>query len=645
MKRLERAIARRMAELLAPEFSLTPAEIVFTVPPERRFGDLSTNLPFLLAKRTREKPFLIGQRMLARLVPELSSLGREAGAAGVVATATLAGGGFLNLSLQRDLLWQYLLAPSSVRDLPVEEPGKTVVEHTSINPNKAAHIGHLRNSCLGDTLARCLRFLGHPVEVQNYIDDTGIQVADVVWGLLRHERLDLAAIRQIPDLAGRLWTSYPEYSTLLGGDEALAAERNEVHKRIEEKHEPEFSACLYVAEAVLRDQLEVMDRLGIRYDLLAHESDVIARGFFTAAAKRLKAAGILTPAQEEEHRGCWVIRYRKEDIEKIVIRSNGTVTYVGKDIAYHLWKLGLLGLDFEYRPFPTYPGGYDVWQTCSEGGQARTEFGRARAAVNVIDVRQSYLQGIIGQVLEELGDGETRRSFVHFAYEMVALTPACVRELGFPLSPEDEKRPYIEVSGRKGIAVKAADLLDRLEERSRAEVTRRNPALDSTEAVAIARSIAVGALRFFMVQYSLRTVIAFDFQQVLNFEGDSGPYLQYTLVRLASILRRLPAEETAVPAAPTALPAAEQDLFWEIVLRLSQAENTVMLAVSGRELSGIAQYAVDLCRRFNNYYHQFPVLAEKDPAVRALRVAFLGLFQRRMKEILGLLGIPVPERM
>lgn len=644
MKTLQENLRRRIAELLRDAYDLTGVEAEFTVPPERKFGDLSTTLAFALAKKTRGKPFALAGDIASRLQGRLEE----------VEEVRVAGGGFLNLFLRRDAFFRGRL-DALARPLPPPSRGvKVIVEHTSINPNKSAHIGHLRNSCLGDTLARCCRFLGYEVEVQNYIDDTGIQVADVVWGLLRHRRLDLEAIRRIPDLAAYLWELYAEANRLFAGDEELAAQRREVHQRIEEKSEPEYSVCLHVAEQVLLDHVRTMEKLGIQYDLMARESDVIALDFFKAAAAELTARGVLFPSADPEKRGCLVIHYEREKIEKIIVRSNGTITYVGKDIAYNLWKFDLLGRDFFYRPFHAYADGRVIAMTASAPATAplpvppRAGFGRGRRVYNVIDVRQSYLQNLIAQVLGQLGHPEAAAGFVHFSYEMVALTPACVRDLGLELEPGEEGKPYIEVSGRKGRAVKADDLIAMLEEKSRREVCRRNPELPEAEALKLSRRIAMAALRYFMIKFSLNTVIAFDFREALNFEGDSGPYLQYAAVRLNSILRKAAAAdlEAARGAASLApLEGAERELYWELALRLSLLETQVEYALDHHEISSLAAYAYGLCQQFNHYYHLFPVLAEPDPGRRALRLALVLLFKGRIETLLSLLGIEIPERM
>jgi arginyl-tRNA synthetase len=275
-------------------------------------------------------------------------------------------------------------------------------------------------------------------------------------------------------------------------------------------------------------------------------------------------------------------------------------------------------------------------------------FGRGNRVYNVIDVRQSYLQNLIAQVLTQLGHPEAGANFVHFSYEMVALTPACVREMGLPLEAGEEGKPYIEVSGRKGRAVKADDLIDLLEEKSLREVTARNPELAAAEALKLSRAIAVAALRYFMVKFNLNTVIAFDFKEALNFEGDSGPYLQYAMVRLNSILRKAAAADLEAAGAIgslSALPAAERELYWEMLLHLSLLETQVEYALQNHEISSLAAYAYGLCQKFNHYYHLFPMLAEKDPALRALRLGLVLLFRNKAAKLLVLLGIDIPERM
>jgi arginyl-tRNA synthetase len=636
MKSLQEKIKNAMVAILKDSYDFTQTELTFSQPAERKFGDLSTTLAFALAKKTKSKPFLVAGDLAAKLAGKLEA----------VEDIRVAGGGFLNLYLRRD---DFLLYQWQNLEKPLPAKGeKVIVEHTSINPNKSAHIGHLRNSCLGDILARSCRFLGYEVEVQNYIDDTGIQIADVVWGLLHYQKKNLDEIKNITGLAAYLWDLYAEVNQLFAGNDDLARQRRDVHKKIEEKIDPEYQACRYIAEQVLLDHIRTMEQIGIHYDLLARESDVIALDFFKAAAAEMTACNVMTRSADPEKKGCLVIHYARENIEKIIVRSNDTITYVGKDIAYNLWKFNLLPRDFCYRLFHTYPDGQPIYMTQSEPAPQPRPFGHGHKVYNVIDVRQSYLQNLITQVLAQLGHPGPSANFIHFSYEMVAMTPACVREMGLKLEAGEENKPYIEVSGRKGRAVKADELIAKLNEKSLREIQARNPALADEEAVQLARTIAVAALRYFMVKFNLNTVIAFDFKEALTFEGDSGPYLQYTMVRLNSILKKCSSADLEAAKAPGSLrhlEARENELYWEMILNLSLLEPSVEFALQNHELSSLAAYAYGLCQKFNHYYHLFPVLAEKDAGIRNLRLGLMLIFKNKVEKLLAVMGIAIPDRM
>jgi arginyl-tRNA synthetase len=637
MKTLQDNLKSKLCQLLKDDFDLEKEDIQFSIPPKREFGDLSTTIPFVLAKKLRQKPFDLGNRIIARIKEPLT----------MFSDIKLAGGGFLNFYFRKNFLLRYL--QENLGRTPAATGTKIVVEHTSINPNKSAHIGHLRNAVLGDTLGKCVQFLGHEVEIQNYLDDTGIQVADVVWGLMAYEGKNLAEIEKIEHLASYLWNLYPVVTQLFAEDETAKQGRDEVHKKIEDKIDPEYSVNEYVAREVLKDHIDVMKRLGIRYDLLVRESDIIRLDFFKEARQLLESKGVMYPSQDPQKKGCRVIKYLKENLEKIIIRSNGTITYIGKDIAYTLWKVGLFERDFYYKKFHTYAeDGKAIYITDFHPNTGKFDFGGGECVYNVIDVRQSYLQQIISQILEPLSPPGYRKKFVHFSYEMVALTPRCVEEMGFDLSPEDRKKSYVEVSGRKGIAIKAEDLIDKLVEKSRGEVRLRNPDLEAGKVETIANEIAIGALRYFMIKFNANSVIAFDFKDALAFEGDTGPYLQYTLVRINSILRKL--AERGGPLEPgetdsTILDAQEYDTFYEILLELSLLELRVEMALENHDLSGIANYTYSLCQKFNHFYHLFPIIAETRLPLKQLRLQLLLLVKRSLEILLTMMGIPIPEKM
>lgn len=676
---LREELARDVARAIQERFAVDHQPVI-EVPPRRELGDLASPAPMQLARLLKRNPRAIAEELAAALRPPR-----------LVREVKVLGAGYLNLFLDRPAFAAALLesavppAPAPATPSPTGSAGgKVIVEHTNINPNKAAHIGHLRNAVLGDVLARCMRSLGTPVEVQNYIDDTGVQLADVVVGFLDLRGASLAEVAALPEPFDFIcWDLYSEVRRWYDADptdSGLAADRRQLVRdtlhQLETGRGERAEMGRLVARRVVGRHLATMRRLGISYDLLTRESDILALHFFDRAFQRLKDSGAVRLETEGKNAGCWVMPLSQseefaglEDPDKVIVRSDGTVTYVGKDIAYQLWKFGLLGQDFAYRWWREAA----VWETCAQDGAAdHPPFGGAQRVVNVIDARQSYLQKIVRAGLEALGHaGEAERS-VHFAYEMVALSPETARQLGYLTAGEDADKT-LEMSGRKGIGVKADDLLDRLEAKSREEIEKRQrepggaatttaasepgaaasgaaaAAADPAELETLAHDIAVAALRFFMVKATTNRVIAFDFDEALNFEGESGPYLQYSLVRARNIRRRLQTADLpdqVSAAAAAALPAAlfGEDI-WELILAVAQIGELVERATAALELSLVARHALDVAQRFNTFYHRHPILREGDPLLRGARLATVQIFQRGLETLAGLLGIPTPERM
>jgi len=411
-----------------------------------------------------------------------------------------------------------------------------------------------------------------------------------------------------------------------------------------------------------------MQRLGVQYDLLPRESEILRLKFWEAAFEQLKQRGGIELATTGKNKGCWVMRTSAPlpegetpseaelDDAKIIVRSNGTVTYVGKDIAYQLWKFGLLGRDFAHRRFYTYPDGHVTWMSAATGERDAPAFGRAAEVYNVIDSRQSYLQSIVAAGVEALGYREQAARSVHFAYEMVGLSPRCAKELGIALTAEDEKRPFVEVSGRKGQGVKADDLLDALEAAAQREVARRHAGLDAATREALARKIAVAALRFFLLRFTRNTVIAFDFKDALSFEGETGPYLQYSIVRARNIFRKLKEAEPgfAVASLPQRVsPSAAARLFegeageefWGLALQAAELDWIARLAVNQQEPALVAKWSFSLAQQFNLFYHKHHILSEADAEKKAFLLLLVDLVQRQLTRALDLLGIEVPEKM
>jgi len=642
---LKRRLKEHIHARLADRYPLSPEDLEMTSTPDPKMGDLALTFPFQLAKKMKQAPRAIAQEAAALL-------------AGLEGTSRVevAGAGYVNLYLDRAALFRAWLAAGARSGL-VPDEAKIVVEHTNINPNKAAHIGHLRNACLGDTLVRCLRFKGESVEVQNYIDDTGVQVVDVVFGLLELEKKTVADLESLP---GRFdyycWNLYTRVTNHLAGHPESQARRAEILKRIEHAEGVEHEMARRVSRRIVVAHLATMRRLGIAYDVLPCESSILHLKFWDKAFGLLKEQQAISLAAEGENRGCWVMRLEgDEEREKVIVRSDGTVTYVGKDIAYQLWKFGLLGRDFYYEPF-LEEDGRTVWISTAEPQPPGPSFGGASKVYNVIDIRQAYLQKIVVQGLRFLNYAAQAAKSVHFSYEMVALSPESLKDLGLELRDEDKEKSFLEVSGRKGLGVKADDLLDRLEEKALAEVEKRNPDLPAEDRRETSRVIARGALRYFMLKYARNSLIVFDFKEALSFEGETGPYLQYAAVRLASLFRKLreregtTIEEVRAGAAAGPLPldslsAEEEAAFWDLVSFAAQLEEEVFHSVAALEFSHLAKFTFLLCQKFSSYYHVYPVLNEKDPELKRLRLLTLSFVQETLAAALDLMGIPLPERM
>lgn len=632
--------------------------VVLERPPQVKLGDLATPLPFELARRLRRSPREIAAELAAAL-PKVEGVVR----------AEVAGGGYVNFRLDRG--WVFRGTVAEAQTPPAKPPAdapKIIVEHTNINPNKAAHIGHLRNAVLGDTFVRLLRFTGQRVEVQNYIDNTGVQVADVVVGFQHLERKSLTEVEWLveqtsPRIDYLCWDLYARVTRFYEEDPKRLELRAQALKEIEDGTGETARLAELLSTAIVRRHLETAQRLEVAYDLLPRESEILALKFWDAAFEQLKQRGAIEFAEAGKNKGCWVMRTSEEgegagDLEdaKIIVRSNGTVTYVGKDIAYQLWKFGLLGRDFGYRGFHTYPNQQVVWMSTTDGQTDAPAFGQAARVYNVIDSRQSYLQNIVAAGVRALGYEEQARNSVHFSYEMVALSPRCARELGIAIAPEDEKKPFVEVSGRKGQGVKADDLLDTLEARALEEVEKRHPDLDTSTQRALAHKIAVAALRFFMLRFTRNTIIVFDFKEALSFEGETGPYLQYSVVRAQNIFRKLREADPNYPlaelperinaaAAQQRLAAPTGDDLWELVLGASELRWLVEVAVREQEPALVAKWAFGLAQRFNLFYHTHHILSEADAEKKAFLLLLADLVQRQLTQALALLGIEVPEKM
>ncbi len=679
---LERRLVAHLREFLRRTYDLEMANIVVEQPPKIEFGEYALPIAFELARKLRKAPRKIAEEIVAGV-----------GAIPGFEKFEVAGAGYINVRVNRAELAAALAADRSpAEDVPT---GKVLVEHSSINPNKAAHIGHLRNAILGDTFVRLLRFAGREVDVQNYIDNTGVQVADVVVGFLHIEkksRAQIEALAAAPRFDYVCWDLYARVSHWYEEDKANLQARAATLHSIEEGNNETAAAADLISVAVLRRHLETMDRLDIEYDFLPRESEILHLHFWDAAFTKLKEAGVLTYENEGKNKGCWVMRRAgtaaakplttggtgdtgekiTEEDQKVIVRSNGTVGYVGKDIAYHMWKFGLLGRDFGYRKFYRYPNGHDCWISTTDGEKDHPHFGDVAEIYNVIDARQSEAQNTVIEALRGLGHGEAADRYTHFSYEMVALTPRCAAELGYKLSEEDKARSWIEVSGRKGFGVKADDLLDALIASAGKEVDARHPELSEAERAGIATQLAIGALRYFMLKFTKQSVIAFDFKDALSFEGDTGPYAQYAVVRASNIFRKggldpesffrdasgrvSTSKGNAGAGGDAASRVSTEDFarflngesandIWELWLAAAKTSYIVSQCIATTEPAYLAKHVFQLAQLFNTFYHRYPILSETDEGRKGFLLTTVAVVRRELIRVLATMGISVPPVM
>jgi len=650
------------------------------IPPKTELGDVAFPIAFELAKKIKQTT---GEKQNPREIAEKLKAALEDNEA--VERVEVAGAGYLNVFFNRA---KFLIESANAEPLPQLKSSenktspKVCVEHTSLNPNKAAHIGHVRNAVLGDTFVRILRATGKRVEVQNYIDNTGVQVADVVVGFIYLEKMNLD---DIINLGVKLtaknesfdyycWDLYARVGQAYQINEQLKAKRLEVLHLIEEGNNPTAKLADFVATRNVQCILTTMERFGIRYDLLPRESEILHLHFWKKAFEEMKRREVIKFEPSGKNAGCWVMPFEahsgddEHEADKILVRSNGTVTYTGKDIAYQMWKLGLLGLDFYYNHFRTYFDGKQVWVTTAEKGNVAIlsgnqsqhfagvpEFGNNETVYNVIDSRQSYPQEVVKKGVAMIFPEKGEAASVHLSYEMVALSPSAAEELGFVISDEDRQKSFIEMSGRKGLGVKADDLINRLEANALKEVEARHADLSVEEKQKTAHIIAVGALRYFLLKFTRNTVIIFDFKEALSFEGETGCFCQYSAVRANSIFRKLSEKGEEVSNFKAQISDAEKiaEIFnaadgneiWSVLTLASRLEETVVQSAIANEPAILAKYTFNLAKAFNLFYHNHKIIAEENPIKRSVLVVVADVTRRTLTSALNTLGIEVPERM
>jgi arginyl-tRNA synthetase len=658
--KLQQTLRKKVIETAQNVFKISLENIASEVPPKTELGDLAFPVAFELAKRIKQET---GEKRNPREIAEQLKATLETHEA--VERVEVAGAGYLNVFYRRAKFLAEATEPQPSKT-PTENSPKRIVEHTAVNPNKAAHIGHVRNSVLGDTFVRILRVNGDRVEIQNYIDNTGVQVADVVVGFIYLEKMNLEDIKRLDaELAEKhlsfdyyCWDLYARVGQEYVVNEELKATRAEVLHLIEAGDNETAQLADYVATRNVECLLKTMERLNIRYDLLPRESEILHLNFWKKAFEKMKELGVIRFEMAGKNAGCWVMPFdthtgnEEFDADKILVRSNGTVTYTGKDIAFQLWKIGVLGLDFNYRHFHFYDDRKEVWVSTAEETLNRNvpKFGGGDTVYNVIDTRQSYPQEVVKKGVSLISPEKGEAASVHLSYDMVTLSPSAAEELGFNLSDEDKQKPFVEMSGRKGLGVKADDFINMLDEKALVEVEKRHPDLSNDEKKKIAHIIAVGALRYFLLKFTRTTLIVFDFKEALSFEGETGCFCQYSAVRANSIFRKLEVgglEKAFETIAENQEELSEiiEDEVWALIILASRLEETIAQAVHQAEPAIVAKYTFNLAKAFNLFYHHHKILGEENELKRAVLIAAATITRRALTSALNVLGIEVPERM
>ncbi len=610
------------------------AEVELLRPPNPELGDVSSPVGLRLARETKKAPGVIA-RELAETI-DSSATWRLIG--GVQAHDS----GYVNFRTNwglfaYELLMSVLKPEGGALDLGVPGPTRRIaIEHTNVNPNKALHIGHARNLVLGDSLVRTMKRLGHEVQTLNYIDDSGAQVADVIVGL-KFLHLSDKAPEGVKFDAYCGDVVYTRVNQVYERDPSLKEKQRLVLQEIEKGSGEISEYAEKIVSQILAAQLQTCWRLGARYDLLNWESHILRTGMWKEVFEELKSKGIAVLETEGENAGCWVVKDKELGDDKVLVRSDGTVVYVAKDIPYAAWKIGLVGDRFSYRVYGTQPDGSTLWTTTSKrsgqeaGSPTHPKFGGADLAISVIDSKQSRLQKVVSRVLERLEGKESER-YTHRAYEVVALSKRSAESLGMAVEKE-----FVHMQGRKGIYINVDPVLDALKRKSAEETKRRNPERSDEWVDSVADVLAVAAFRFELVKQDPDKMIAFDLESSLRLQGDTGPYLLYSYARASRILVKSGAKEPAISEASAGKLKHPKEVA--LLKLISTYDKSVMEAERYLSPKEVATYAHSLAATFSEFYEAVQVNSEPDASVREARLAMIEGFRVILRDALGLLGI------
>ena len=605
------------------------SDVDFSVEPAKPgFGDVSSNVSFLLAKQLKKSP-----QEIAQLISEHYEQSHHA----LVSKSEAHPSGYLNFFANWEKLSQLILSESDLDTFGFVEIGKQstiVVEHTSVNPNKALHIGHIRNIIIGDTVSRILRKADYKVNVLNYIDDSGLQVADILVGFT-HFGFD----QEPPN--GKKFDHYcgddvyVKTTQKYEEDSSLEEIRKNVLKELEDGTSETAKFADTVTRKVLANQLETCWNLSVTYDCLNFESQIIRSGMWSKIFEKLKEMKLVEFENEGKNEGCWVIRGDGKEEDKVIVRSNGTATYIAKDIPYAAWKLGLLDDPFHYEKYPIeQPNNQKLWQTTLNDSDSTENNFTGQKVITVIDSRQDRLQKIITELMAKFKS--VPDAYVHLGYESVTLSSDTAKTLGIVT---DGKQA--QMSGRKGLYVSADSVYDLLKEKTIQETTQRHPEMSAQEIQSIAHNVAVGTLRYEMIKYDLDKIITFDLTKSLSLEGDTAPYIQYTHARASRILEK--SERSASIDVDFSLLSEKSEL--DLIKTIGLFGISVKDSANNLSPKVIARYCYDLAVSFNSFYEQNKVLGIGDENLENSRLCLVNSFKMTIERALDLIGIVAPDKM
>ena len=602
------------------------------IPKDLRFGEVSCTSAFTLAKKLGASPLEIAKRLVSDI--ELDS-------EGLLVKVEARPPGYINFKVNwlrySPLVVEAVLEQREYYGRTHTGEGQNIfLEYTSVNPNKALHIGHARNVCIGDTLARLLKFAGYRVVTADYVDDSGNQMADLLLGFL-HMGYPQDPPNGVKFDAYCGDNVYVEVNKRLASDPELQKKKDEIAKNIEEGS-PELSRLnRMIAERVLADQLKTCWRLGASYDMINMETDVFRFELWDKVYGSLLKSGKLYMPKSGEQAGCWLIDLSKHPVlskegDEVIMKSDGTTTYVARDIAYAAWKLGFFKVDFKYSDYKQNPDGSALWIT-DLNGKKSIKLGRVDKTIAVIDVRQRRPQEVVRFSLAALGLDPDR--YQHYAYEVVSLSPKDAASLGW--EPQQEK--FVHMKGREGLYLKADEMLEMLSNKIVSETKQRHPDWPVEKILKNSEKVASAALRYSLIKVDADKTIVFDSDEATRLEGDTAAYLVYSYARACRILEKVPALPQEV-AAPVKLSAQEMKLLRQIAMFPLVVED----AAKSLLIKKIAGYAYDLAVVFSDFYENCPVIRADEPETKKFRASLVVAYKQAIANVLGVLGIsPVSE--